>query len=156
MSDLELDWQGAQVSEVFPKRIPYLFCGRPVAISGRFEGAMPQTITLMGNAMGSTVRYDVKLVNQKANDGSGSIAKIWARTCIADLDLSALKTPAKEIEDLLLKTALDFGIVSRRTALLAVDSLARPSGEPPMRAEVPVHVPRGVRFDVSRCLDKGH
>src|SRR5213592_317869 len=41
MSDLAIDFGQMQASDVFPRKIPDLFVGRPVIITGRFNGAAP-------------------------------------------------------------------------------------------------------------------
>jgi Ca-activated chloride channel family protein len=39
LTDLRIDWGGLEAREVFPRRIPDLFAGRPVLLTGRRRGA---------------------------------------------------------------------------------------------------------------------
>src|SRR5262249_10974077 len=43
MSDISVDFGAMQASDVFPQKIPDLFVGRPVIITGRFTGQAPET-----------------------------------------------------------------------------------------------------------------
>ena len=38
LTDLAVDWGGVKVNEVFPQRVPDLFVGRPVMLTGKFSG----------------------------------------------------------------------------------------------------------------------
>ncbi|HUV39741.1 MAG TPA: VIT domain-containing protein, partial [Planctomycetota bacterium] len=44
MSDIRVDWGDARVSEVYPTEIPDLFVGRPVVLTGRFEGTFARPV----------------------------------------------------------------------------------------------------------------
>ena len=54
LTDLPIDWGGLEVSEVYPARLPDLFVGRPVVITGRFAGDAPATVRVSGRAGGAT------------------------------------------------------------------------------------------------------
>src|SRR6185369_3077927 len=59
LTDLRIDWAGAQVSEVFPRQLPDLFAGRPVILTGRFTGELTQAIRVVGRAAGENVTLDI-------------------------------------------------------------------------------------------------
>ena len=48
LTDVEIDWGGIKVSDVYPRRMPDLFVGRPILITGKFEGDGPVTIRVRG------------------------------------------------------------------------------------------------------------
>ena len=52
MTDAKVDWGTLDVREVYPARVPDLFVGRPVIITGRFNGTTDSTITIRGRAGG--------------------------------------------------------------------------------------------------------
>jgi Ca-activated chloride channel family protein len=44
--DLQIDWAGAEVLEMQPKRLPDLYSGRPVTVRARIRGELPPTLVL--------------------------------------------------------------------------------------------------------------
>ncbi|HEY6229146.1 MAG TPA: VIT domain-containing protein, partial [Verrucomicrobiae bacterium] len=46
LTDLEIDWNGMNVKDVYPKRLPDLFAGRPVLLTGRFNGEAPAFVNV--------------------------------------------------------------------------------------------------------------
>ena len=40
MTDVAVETAGTSIKEIYPKRIPDVFAGRPVIITGRFEGEL--------------------------------------------------------------------------------------------------------------------
>ena len=48
MTDIAVNWGGMQVSDVFPSRMPDLFVGRPVVVTGRFSGEVASNVTVRG------------------------------------------------------------------------------------------------------------
>jgi len=56
--DIALDWGGLQVSEVFPGLTPDLFVGRPVVLTGRFQGETTTPIRITGKV--ANERFDFK------------------------------------------------------------------------------------------------
>src|SRR5690606_32946178 len=61
LTDVEIDWGGARVSEVFPQRLPDLFVGRPVVLAGRIEGAWDGGVVVRGRVGGRSVEIPVRV-----------------------------------------------------------------------------------------------
>jgi Ca-activated chloride channel homolog len=151
MTDVEIDWGGMKVSEVYPRRVPDLFVGRPVIISGRFEGEGNGTIKIKGRT-GNEVQEMVVPVNVagEATAAHKAIPAVWARTKIADLaDRSAWDVEARELPAQVRQVALEYGLMSPFTAFVAVDSLTRTAGTHGVTVNVPVPVPEGVRYETT-------
>ena len=151
MTDVQIDWGGMRVSEVYPKRVPDLFVGRPVIISGRFEGEGTGTIKVKGR-VGNEVQEMVVPVNVagEATAAHKAIPAVWARTKIADLaDRSAWDVEAQELPAQVRQVALEYGLMSPFTAFVAVDSLTRTAGTHGVTVHVPVPVPEGVRYETT-------
>lgn len=143
------------VSEIQPSRPPDLFVGRPVIITGRYEGLL-EAVRISGRAGGR----DITIVAQ--GDQSGSLptaaplgptplAAVWARMKITDITERSLYEPALRAEapDQIRRLALDHGLMSPYTAFVAVDSLSRTEGEFGTTVAVPVPAPEGVRYDTT-------
>lgn len=144
--DLHVDWHGAEVAETFPARIPDLFVGRAIAISGRFPGALPQELHVAGKVGSRALRIPVRITH---NETAGkSLASVWARAKIASLMDQSLDADGAGSCDAVRQVALDFNLVSAYTAFVAVDATARTRGTA-VTTPVAVPVPQGVNYDTT-------
>ena len=151
MTDLTIDFGEMNVTDVYPQRIPDLIVGRPIILTGRFQG-QPQTVTVGGRVDMMPQSFTVNVASeQEADQQHSGIAAVWARMKIADLMMSATRLPDQttEIEHQVTETALNYNLMSRFTAFVAVDSLTITEGEFGTTVAVPVHVPEGVKYETS-------
>ncbi|MFU8829515.1 MAG: VWA domain-containing protein, partial [Phycisphaerales bacterium] len=154
MTDLALDFAGADVSGVYPKRPTDLYAGRPVIITGRYTGGLPNSITVRGRLAGERRDLIVPVRRDAADAGEfTALAALWARTKITDLSEQLTWTRdrdtqiglAGEIE----RVALTHNLMSAYTAFIAVDSLTITEGSHGVTIPVGVPVPDGVRYDTT-------
>ena len=138
------------------KRLPDVFVGRPLIVTGRFEGDQSGTIGITGNAGSQSVEVDLKI---SATETHSALPSIWARKKITELaDRQAAgndPTIATQIE----QVALDYNLMSAYTAFIAVDSLIRTGRDASTTVKQSVPVPEGVSYDntvedgeLSKCL----
>ena len=148
LTDIEIDWGGMTVSEAYPAQLPDLFVGRPLVVAGRYRGRA-QEIAVSGTAGESR-----RTLTASATPGSTagpSIAKVWARSKIADLadrqiaggDLDG------ELRDAITRVALRHQLASAYTSFIAVDSSRRTEGSHGVTVHQAVPVPDGVRYDTT-------
>jgi Ca-activated chloride channel family protein len=93
LTDVAIDWGTLGVSDVYPQRIPDLFVGRPIVLTGRFTGERPTTIRIRGRAgnVDSAVALSVNPTDAAATHAG--LAAVWARLKIADLSDRAATDP---------------------------------------------------------------
>jgi len=141
--DVKIDWGGTRVRDVYPKRLPDVFVGRPLIITGRFEGEPPRSIKIIGNTGSKPVELELR-INPDGGETHPALAAIWARKKIMELsDLQATgndPTLATQIE----QVALDYNLMSAYTAFIAVDSLSRTGDAASTTVKQAVPVPEGV------------
>jgi Ca-activated chloride channel family protein len=146
LTDLEIDWNGMDVKDVYPKRMPDLFVGRPVLLTGRFKGDAPAFVNVRA-------KYDDQRRDLAApvyhEDASPALANIWARSKIADLSLRSIRSQVNDFTSTIKTTALDYGLMSQFTAFVAVDSTRRTEGWSGTTVPVPVPVPEGVKYQTT-------
>jgi Ca-activated chloride channel homolog len=143
LTDIQIDWNGLRVSDVFPARIPDLFMGRAVVLSGRFEGEVPDQLTIAGRAGARAVR--VPLPIDPSEMPARSIASVWARTKIASL-AEPTRQGDESASAAIRQLALDFNLISPDTAFVAVDSANQTAG-PGTTVRQAVPVPQDVSYD---------
>jgi len=149
LAEIEIDWQGMEVEEVYPARVPDLFPGRPVLLTGRYQGALPSAIRLSGRAEGREILVDVPIDGQSTAEHP-ALRNLWARRKISELAMQSLLTSDGDmIPGAIKDVALDHGLMSAYTAFVAVDA-SGPVAEPSSATvPVPVSVPHGVRRDTT-------
>ncbi len=154
LSHVEIDWGTMQVTDTYPKRLPDLFVGRAVVVTGKFMGE-PGKPVVRGRAGGQRVEYAVPRSGNEA--AHAFIPSIWARLRIADLaDRQAWTHDTHdELAGAIKKTALEYGLMSDYTAFVAVDASQRTEGKHGTTVHQAVPVPRGVRYTTTVQEERG-
>lgn len=135
---------GVQIS---PSPIPDLYAGDPVVVTIRApEGVDLWSIDLVGTRGSQAWQTTIDLAAAEVRPG---VSKLWAREHIRDLEGRRVSPEVDEqsrqrIDDTILATALEFGIVTRLTSLVAVDvQITRPAEEQSVQTEVATNLPAG-------------
>jgi len=147
LTDVSIDWGTVEVKDVFPSRLPDVFVGRPLVVTGRFVGGEKSVIKIRGRAGSEPVEFTIPVEPALAGNQHAGIASVWARKEI--MELSDRQTT---IEDPTLPTqikqiALDFNLMSAYTAFVAVDSLSRTGNSPATTVQQAVPVTEGVKYE---------
>ncbi len=149
LHDVQLDFSHARVSEVYPSVIPDVFIGRPVMVFGRFEGELPDEVTIRGRAGGKAVTLSAPVTKVHEGLASRALVPVWARAKITELSLRGLWQGDADAPAAIRQVALDYGLMSAHTAFVAVDSSRRTEGDFGTTVIVPVPVPEGVRYETT-------
>jgi Ca-activated chloride channel family protein len=141
--DLTLDWHGAQVTDVFPERLPDLYAGLPVTVLARVRDAGPVRVSVVGESPEGVRSFDVVL-DARGVPEHPVVGVLWARAALEELedDLRLLAGGAgeltleeraarqAEVRAELVDLSLDTGLVSSATSFVVVETerTARPGG----------------------------
>lgn len=108
-----------QADSVVPRRLPDLFAGAPVLISGRYRGQAKGHLEVQGRDA-SNGRWSTS-IQAHAVDNPG-VTAVWARGQVRELeDLFVVKGGGADLEKKIVATSIRFGVLCRFTAFLAVD-----------------------------------
>ncbi len=121
MTDLRLEWEGAEPSAIYPSRLPDLHAGEPLFVSARLPpGTAGGRVSLHGIIQDGPQSYHGTLEGN-APDESG-VAIRWGRAQVASLmqDLHA-GSDAETIRKEVIAVSRTFQIVTRYTSLVAVE-----------------------------------
>ena len=148
LTDVTINWGDMQVTDMYPGRIPDLFVGRPVILTGRFKGNSSTTIHVKGKVgdMTQDIPIAVNLEDSAAHSG---IACVWARKKIETLGSQSTYDSNPDLPGEIKQVALEYGLMSAYTAFIAVDSSRKTAGDHGITVAVPVPVPDGVRYDTT-------
>lgn len=149
LTDLAIDWGGLQVTEVFPQKLPDLFVGRPVVVTGRFAGSPDATIRVSGKMAGEMTQVEIAAPVNDLTSTHPGLPSVWARMKIAELAKRSLYEPNRELPEEIKQVALDYGLMSAFTAFIAVDSSRPTAGSEGTTVPVAVPVPEGVKYDTT-------
>lgn len=152
LTDLSVDWNGLDVSEVYPKRLPDLFSAKPLVLTGRYMTPGRGTIRLRGKVAGHLVVRKIDVEFPGFEPEHDVLATLWARTKIADLmsqDYAGIQqgTPQPQVREAITQLGLDYRLMTRFTSFVAVEELTITEGGQPRRIEVPVELPEGVNYE---------
>ena len=157
LTDISIDWNKLNVSEVTPEIIPDLFSGDSIRIQGKYEGTGLQTIRVNGKVQGreASLPLQVNLPQENFYDASTStIPLVWARSKISDY-MRQLNTKSngsnKKFSDDELKfkvttLGLDHSLATKWTAFVAVSRrVVNPQPEMTAESQVPLPMVKGVK-----------
>ncbi len=154
LANLKIDWGGMKVEDVYPQRLPDLFVGRPVVLTGRFTGTADGVVKVTGSVGKESLSFTIPVNTEDKAARHPAIPVIWARMKIGDLYQRAIYEPG-EWDAQIKQTALEYGIMSAYTAFVALDSMTKTAGDHGTTVVVPVPMPEGVRYDTTVTQPNG-
>ena len=122
-----------------PHRLPGLYPGVPLVVSGRYSGAPGGTVTVTGRTPddgGFRVTVPV------ARRDDPAVTAQWARARLRDLE-DRYAAGDHTLAESIVETSLRFGVLCRFTAYLAVDTRVVNEGGATRRVTQPVELPSG-------------
>ena len=149
LTDVSIDWGGMQAAEVFPQRLPDLFVGRPVILTGKFRGDGNTTIKVSGKVGGRTRQFEIPVKLDDPRRTHAALPPVWARMKIADLAGQSAYDPNAQLPQQVKQVAMEYGLMSAYTAFVAVDATSKTAGDHGTSVAVPVPVPDGVRYETT-------
>ena len=124
LTDIQLHWPDGVSPEYAPVRVSDLYAGEPIVVTARVQGSMRGTLVVSGMTTGAWTRQ----LQFDQRTTSKGVATLWARRRVDDLmDLRASNIDETVIRSQVLPLALDYGLVTQYTSLVAIDRTpARP------------------------------
>lgn len=145
--DVRIDWGALAVTDVYPARLPDVFVGRPLLVTGRFEGNQSAAVKVLGQTGSQPVEFTFNVNPAGAGAQHRGIASVWARKKIMELSDRQAQVADPTLPTQIKQVALNFSLMSAYTAFVAVDALSRTGIDPATTVQQPVPVPEGVKHD---------
>jgi len=121
LTDVKVEGTGLKLdaSTIAPTRLPDLFAGAPIVISGRFQGAAKGGVRLTArDAAGQPFATELAVPAAP----NPAVTTVWARGRVRDLeDRYVIEGSPGSLADEILRLSLRFGVMCRFTAFVAVD-----------------------------------
>ena len=152
LTDVSIDWHGLPVDEVFPKKIPDLFTGKPLVVSGRYTAAANGSIVIHGKRAGEDFTREIPVHLNNSSSVDTTLSNFWARRKIDDLmsqDWAGLQsgTVKPEVQKEITQLGLTYKLMTQFTSFVAVEERVVTTNGKPQRVEVPVEMPEGMSYE---------
>ncbi len=148
-ADIKLDFGDMEVTEVYPSRIPDLFAGRPVVVTGKYKGIVTNKVAVRGRIGGKNYRMNVSVRDDEERKRP-AIRQVWARMKIMDMmDHGIWNMSPQKLRAKVKGLALRYSLMSKFTAFVAVDSSRKTEGDHGYTVTQPVPVPKGVKYETT-------
>ncbi len=154
LTDLRVDWGELPVSDVTPSRVGDLFAGRPLVLAGHYEAPAEGIVTVHARRAGLPVRFDLPVSLPAWESGHASVPVLWARRRVTELTRHQLRGETLEAASEITRLGLEHHLMTRYTALVAVDESLVTDGESQI-VPVPVEVPAGLHKMAHTAMGMG-
>lgn len=122
LTDIEVAFNGIPVTQTYPTRLPDMFRGGQLVLTGQYRSSGKTTVTITGKVNGKARRFDfpVEFNSNKAPNTHQYVEKIWASKRVAHLITEIDKNGKnKELIDELVALSKQYGILTPYTSFLA-------------------------------------
>jgi Ca-activated chloride channel family protein len=149
LTDITIQWEGLNVSDVYPQRIPDLFSAKPVVLTGRYLNSGDGTLILKGKMGGNDFVRNIP-VHFPENDARHDVLPaLWARQRIADLtaqDYAGIQqaTVRPDLRETITQLGIEYRLMTQFTSFVAVEEMIVTDGGKPRRIDVPIEAPEGM------------
>ena len=148
LTDISIEWNGLQVADVYPQRIPDLFGAKPVVLTGRYSSPGQGTIRLKGKVAGNNFTRDIAVSFPETMASHDVLASLWARSRIDSLmaqDYAGAQanTMRADLKETITQLGIEYRLMTQFTSFVAVEEMIVTEGGQPRRVDVPVEVPAG-------------
>lgn len=122
-----------------PARLPGIYPGVPLVVTGRYTGSPEGTLTVTGRLRDDTEFSTTVTLQRRAEP---AVVAQWARARLRDLE-DAYAAGDHTLEQRIVTTSLRYGVLCRFTAFVAVDTRVVNEGGEARRVTQPVELPSG-------------
>jgi Ca-activated chloride channel family protein len=152
LTDLALSFEGADVTDLLPARLPDLFAGQPLVVVGRVRGGAPAKVVLRGRLGEAPWEARLPVTAASPSPAAGAeqpvVGTLWARRRIDEVLSERPTAPSPQAVEEVIGHALRFKLVTRYTSFVAVERELRVDPSLPLaQAVVPNELPEGVSHE---------
>jgi Ca-activated chloride channel family protein len=149
LTDVKLSFEGVEVADVYPQRVPDLFLRQPLLIYGRIAQGRKGIVHL--TARSGDQPYEASFAfDASTSSFHPGITTLWARQRVEELTdrwrLSDEDARAG-IRANLIAHAIQYRLVTRFTSLVAVEEIVANAGGESKTVQVPTELPAGMQME---------
>ena len=138
LTDLRLEWEGLETSQVTPRRGQDLFFGSELLVMGRYKKGGNGRLVVTGKSAGKAVRFEYPVELPERSDRNAFLPKLWANMKVAE-ELDGIRLSGRadpEVIETITRIAKRYGIVTPYTSYLVLEEgMSAPAMAQAMRRE---------------------
>lgn len=128
LNNIRFDFDGVEVYDVEPLRVPDVFATRPIVIYGKYLGTPTGSLTMTGDLGDGTLSETQEFADYtEGMEDNVALKYLWARKRIrlmADYGIASNETDTISIEEEITLLGLQYSLITEYTSFVAVDSNA--------------------------------
>jgi Ca-activated chloride channel homolog len=145
LTNVQLSFRGLDVFDVIPQKLPDLMAERPLIAFGKYRGAGPGTIEVVGTSSAGAFTQRLSLDPSQASARNRPLRSLWARSWVEELmDQHAALGGARSAELAVTHLGLKYGMLTQFTSFVAVDSQVANANGHAATIRQPLPMPQGV------------
>lgn len=145
LTDIKVQFEGLEVYDVIPKQIPDLLAERPIVIFGKYKGKAKGRISLTGRQHLRKKERSISISKDMVQASNSALPFLWARHKIKSLDdFGQVFRQEEKQQEMITALGLEYGLLTRFTSFVAVDTLIRRQQGPSLPVKQPLPLPKGV------------
>lgn len=127
LADLALDLKAFDAYDVYPKKLPDLFKGTQLVVTGRYRTPKESTVVLAGSMNGKKQVFEYRADAAKEAKSYDFVPRLWAIRKVGYLlDEIRLNGERAELKDEIVSLGKKYGIVTPYTSYLVVEDTPMP------------------------------
>jgi Ca-activated chloride channel family protein len=148
LTDIDIDWGSAGVSEVYPSPLPDLSAFQPLVLHGRFKGTGPATLEIKGRVGMRPFSRKLNVTLPSTEARGSAVGRLWAREKISSLTRAMHREGSNpDLPAAITKLGLEHHLVTAYTSLVAIDARSGTGSDgSPRRIVQPAEAPSGVNL----------
>ena len=145
LTDIEVDWGGLKITDVYPTQLNDLFSSKPLILTGKYSGSGKGTIRIRGKQAGQILTREIAVDLPDYEPKNNVLATLWARTKIDALSMQDPNNGERlDLKGAITDLGLKYRLMTQYTSFVAVEERLLTDGNTPRRVEVPVELPEGM------------
>lgn len=143
LTDVEYSVEGVKVKDCYPKKLPDLFRGEILTLTGLYDGNGPAKVILKGKVNGQTLTHTFNVDFAKQATQFDFIPPLWGARAVGYLlDQIRLNGESKELVDEVVRLSKKYGIITPYTSYLIIEDESQLIGGNVIRRDQSVLAPR--------------
>ncbi|HEX6960455.1 MAG TPA: VIT and VWA domain-containing protein [Lacipirellula sp.] len=122
MSQLKLDFAGADVYDVEPQQLPDLYHGSPVRVFGRYRDAGKLAVSIDAEVLGKPVEEQLEFELPKADDANPEIERAWALHRVNRLMDEDRRNGSENMRNAIVDLCEQYSIVSEYASFIVLEN----------------------------------
>lgn len=144
LANIRLQGNDVELYDLEPADIPVMLAQRPIVVFGKYRGQSDSaTLELNGTAVSGAYRVEMPLFDAAGKNRAELLPLLWARHRIMRLSDWTGKD-GESNRDAILELGLNFSLLTRYTAFVAVDDVVANTEKGAKNVHQPLPLPQGV------------